>query len=66
MINISLGQGQGEIAKKAIPDASIVCITGADLKPALEGYFQVLFNADPASVGGTLPADDFYYVGAAE
>lgn len=58
--------GNAEIAKKAIPDASIVCITGADLKPALEGYFQVLFNADPASVGGTLPADDFYYVGAAE
>ena len=49
------------IAKLAVPDASIVCITGDQLKPALEGYFQVLYDADPASVGGTLPGDDFYY-----
>ena len=58
--------GNAQIAKLAIPDASIVCITGSDLKPALEGYFQVLYDADPASVGGALPADDFYYVPAAE
>ncbi|MBR0086738.1 MAG: ABC transporter substrate-binding protein [Lachnospiraceae bacterium] len=54
--------GNAQIAKLAIPDASIVCITGDQLKPALEGYFQVLYDADPASVGGTLPGDDFYYV----
>ncbi len=58
--------GNAEIAKKAIPDASIVCITGAELKPALNGYLQVLFDADPASVGGAMPGDDFYYVPAAE
>ena len=58
--------GSAQIAKLAIPDASIVCITGEDLKPALEGYFQVLFDANPASVGGAMPADDFYYVPAAE
>ncbi len=56
--------GNAAIAKAALPDASIVCITGKDLKPSLEGYFQVLFDADPASVGGALPADDFYYVPA--
>lgn len=56
--------GNAAIAKAALPDASIVCITGKDLKPSLEGYFQVLFDADPASVGGSLPADDFYYVPA--
>ena len=54
--------GNAAIAKLAVPDASIVCITGDQLKPALEGYFQVLYDADPASVGGTLPGDDFYYV----
>ena len=58
--------GNAQIAKLAIPDASIVCITGKDLKPALEGYFQVLYDADPASVGGAMPGDDFYYAGAAE
>ena len=54
--------GNAAIAKLAIPDASIVCITGADMQPALEGYYQVLFDADPTSVGGALPAEDFYYV----
>ena len=58
--------GSAEIAKLAIPDASIVCITGADLKPSLEGYFQVLYDADPVSVGGSMPAEDFYYVGTEE
>lgn len=58
--------GSAEIAKLAIPDASIVCIIGSELKPSLEGYFQVLFDADPVSVGGTMPADDFYYDGTAK
>ncbi len=54
--------GSAEIAKKAIPDAAIVCIYGKDLRPAIEGFFQVLYDADPASVGGKMPGDDFYYV----
>ena len=55
--------GSAAIAKLAIPDASIVCITGKDIRPALEGYFKVLFDANPQSLGGTMPADDFYYEG---
>ena len=31
------------------------------MKTDLETYFKVLYAADPASVGGALPADDFYY-----
>lgn len=54
--------GNAQIAKKAIPDASIVCITGEDMQKTLEGYFKVLYDADPTSVGGEMPADDFYYV----
>ena len=53
--------GSSAIAKKAIPDCSIVCITGADMQPAIEGYFQVLYDAAPASIGGSIPANDFYY-----
>lgn len=53
--------GNAAIAKLAVPDASIVCITGADIRPALEGYYQVLYNANPASIGGAMPGDDFYY-----
>ncbi|MCQ2497138.1 MAG: ABC transporter substrate-binding protein [Lachnospiraceae bacterium] len=53
--------GNDKIAKNAIPDCSIVCITGKDMKPAIEGYYKVLFDADAKSVGGSMPGDDFYY-----
>ncbi|MCR5673816.1 MAG: ABC transporter substrate-binding protein [Lachnospiraceae bacterium] len=48
------------VAAKAIPNCNIVCITGSDMKTSLSGYLQALYDEDPASVGGTLPADDFY------
>lgn len=53
--------GNAAIAKAAIPDCGIVCITGKDMKPTVEGYYKVLFEANPASLGGKLPTDDFYY-----
>ena len=49
------------VALKAIPKCNIVCIKGADMKTALTGYLEVLYNFDPSSVGGKLPGDDFYY-----
>ena len=51
------------IAAKAIPFCNIVCITGAELKPTLEGYLKTLFDANPKSIGGSMPGDDFYYEG---
>lgn len=50
------------VALKALPYCNIACITGGELKSALEGYLNVLFEQDPASVGGTLPGEDFYYL----
>jgi NitT/TauT family transport system substrate-binding protein len=32
------------------------------MKTALSGYLEVLYDQDPTSVGGALPADDFYYL----
>lgn len=49
------------IAKKAIPQCNIVCITGTEMKDALGGCLNVLFEQNPAAVGGALPGDDFYY-----
>ena len=49
------------VAEKALPYCNIVCITGDELAEKLSGYLQVLFDADPTSVGGKLPEDDFYY-----
>ncbi|RGY98539.1 ABC transporter substrate-binding protein [Clostridium sp. AM58-1XD] len=50
------------IAKKALPYCNITCITGEAMKRALSGYLNVLYQADPASVGGSLPDDSFYYI----
>ena len=49
------------IAEKALPHCNIVCITGEEMGAKLSGYLQVLFDAEPTSVGGKLPGDDFYY-----
>ena len=51
------------LAEKAIPLCNIVCIHGNDIKSALSGYLQTLFDQNPKAVGGAMPADDFYYVG---
>lgn len=48
------------IAQKAIPGCGITCMTGRDMREALSGYLEVLYEADPASVGGALPGDDYY------
>ena len=49
------------VAKKALPNCNIVAIAGDEMKTDLAGYLQVLFDANPKSVGGTMPDDDFYY-----
>ncbi len=52
-----------EMAVAAIPFCNIVDISGAEMKATLGGYLAILFGADPASVGDSLPGDDFYYGG---
>lgn len=50
------------IAKEALPYTNLVCITGIEMKTALEGYLSVLFAHNPAAVGGEMPGEDFYYL----
>lgn len=50
------------IAEAAIPYCNIVCVTGEEMKTSVDGFFQVLFDQNPKSVGGTMPGDDFYYL----
>lgn len=50
------------LATKAIPQCNIVWVTGEQMQMQLAGYLNVLFEADPTSVGGKLPEDAFYYV----
>lgn len=49
------------VAAKAMPNCNITYIDGTDMKTALSGYLEVLYNQDAGSVGGALPAEDFYY-----
>ena len=49
------------IAKKAIPHCNIVFEDGKELKTDLSAYLDFLFKANPKSVGGALPDDNFYY-----
>ncbi len=51
------------LAKQAIPNCNIVCVTGGDMKTSVSGFINVLLEADPQSVGGAAPDDEFYYVG---
>lgn len=51
-----------DVAKKAIPDCNIVCLTGPEMKTSVAAYLDVLFEADAKSVGGSLPDDAFYYI----
>lgn len=51
------------LATKAIPNCNLTLVKGADMKPAIEGYLNVLHTANPASVGGAVPDEEFYFVG---
>lgn len=50
------------VAKKAIPHANLVSLTGAEMKEKLGGYLRVLAEQDMQSIGGALPEDDFYFL----
>ena len=50
-----------QIAARAIPTCNLTFITGTQMKTVLEGFYNVMFQANPASIGGGLPGDDFYY-----
>ena len=49
------------VAQASLPKCNVVCITGDEMKASTEAYFQVLFDQNPASIGGAMPEDDFYY-----
>lgn len=54
------------IAKSALPNANIVLITGEEMKTTLGAFLEVLSSYKPASIGGSVPSDAFYYIPAAK
>ena len=52
---------KAEVAEKALPACNITWLAGSEMKDKLSGYLQTLYDQDPASVGGAMPDDGFYY-----
>jgi NitT/TauT family transport system substrate-binding protein len=48
------------VAKQALPRLGLTFLTGEEMRTGLQGYFQVLYDASPKSVGGALPDSGFY------
>lgn len=51
-----------EIAKNAIPRCNIVWLHGENYKAKLENFLGVVYEANPAGIGGKMPGDDFYQI----
>lgn len=49
-----------EVAKNAIPRCNIVWLHGKDYKAVLENFLGVVYDANPAGIGGKIPGNDFY------
>ena len=49
------------IAARAIPQCNLTYITGSEMKDILQEFYQIMFQADPKSIGGAMPYDSFYY-----
>ena len=53
---------KGPVAAKALPNCNLCFITGEDMHVAMEQFLEIMYNTQPASIGGAIPADDFYYI----
>lgn len=49
------------LVEKAIPYCGITFKNAADAKSGLNDFYQILFDSNPASVGGSMPDDEFYF-----
>ena len=50
------------VALKALPNCNLIFVQGAEMEAQLTPMLQVLFDENPASVGGKLPGEDFWVV----
>ena len=53
----------GTVAAKAIPNCNVCFLAGEDMKSAMSLFCEILFALEPAAVGGSLPGEDFYWLG---
>lgn len=53
---------KAKLAEKAIPKCNIVFVDAKESKYILDGFYKILFDFNPKSVGGKLPDEEFYYM----
>ena len=51
-----------QVALSALPKCHLVFISGEAMKTQVSPLFDILYAANAASVGGSVPTDDFYYI----
>lgn len=49
------------LAEKAIPNCAIVFETATEARENIDAFLEILYGFNPASVGGNLPDETFYY-----
>ncbi|MDO5695814.1 MAG: ABC transporter substrate-binding protein [Eubacteriales bacterium] len=49
------------VLEKAIPKMGLYHVPSSTLKPILDGYYQMLFDFDPSTIGGKVPDEGFYF-----
>jgi len=49
------------IVEKALPYCGITFKTALEEKEGLNNFYKILFESNPASVGGSLPDEEFYF-----
>lgn len=54
------------IAKKAIPYCNVTYIDGEEMKKYVLAYLQVLYDENPASIGGKSPEEGLFYLNDAK
>ena len=52
---------KGAVAAKALPNCNLCFITGENMKSTMTHFLEIMYKTQPASIGGSIPADDFYY-----
>lgn len=55
-----IGIMKAAMATPAIPNCNLTYVSSQDAKEEILGYYNVLFNFNPASIGGKLPTDALF------
>ena len=50
------------VAAKAIPKCNVCFITGTEMQEAMASFLEIMFEVAPASIGGSIPGEDFYCI----